>query len=147
MGEIFPEVSGVVRLDLLSSSSRFRGLTFPFEDPPRVAVRPHTRTPVALHATLAHELVHLLQPPRGSVPGGERSCDLYALARAGRLFPHPPAYLRLPREAAREWPRWAPLAEDLAREALRRRAEGERRYLLGWERRFREALRAAPPVA
>lgn len=138
----FPELRGVVRLDLLASTSRYRGLTFPTEDPPRVAVRPHTRTPVALHATLAHEFVHLLQPPRGTVPGGERSCDLWALARVGALFPHPPAYLRLPRGVASEWGRWAPLGEALAQEYLRRRSEGDRHYIVGWERRLREEVRS-----
>lgn len=137
----FPELSGTVRLDLLASSSRYRGLTFVTERPPRVAVRPHTRTPVALHATLAHEFVHLLQHPLGPLPGGERSCDLFALARVGRVFPHPPAYLRLPREVARTWERWAELAESLARESIEARGRGERRYIVGWERRLREEAR------
>lgn len=141
----FPELARAVRLDVLPSSSRVRGLAFPLERPPRVAVRPHTRTPVALQATLAHELVHLLQPPLGTVPGGERSCDLYALARVGDLFPHPPFYLRLPREAAREWGRWAPVARELAQKAWARRASGERRYIVAWERAFRERTRASPP--
>ncbi len=137
----FPELSGTVRLDLLPSASRYRGLTFVTERPPRVAVRPHTRTPVALHATLAHEFVHLLQHPLGPLPGGERSCDLFALARVGRAFPHPPAYLRLPREVARTWDRWAELAEHLARESIEARERGERRYIVGWERRLREEVR------
>ncbi len=142
VGEAFPELAGrEVRLDLLSSASRYRGLTFPLERPPRVAVRPHTRTPLALHATLAHEFVHLLQPPHGTIPGGERSCDLYALARVGSRFPHPPAYLRLPRGLAREWAGWAARAELLAQESLRRREAGERRYIVEWERRLGEEFR------
>jgi hypothetical protein len=141
VASFFPEVVGPVRLDVLPSAYRVRGLAFPLERPPRIAVRPHTRTPVALRATLAHELVHLMQHPRGPVPGGERACDLVALARVGARYPHPPFYLRLPREAAREWPRWAPLAQELAQEALERRRSGERRYLVGWEERFRARTR------
>lgn len=137
----FPELRGPVRLDLLPSTSRYRGLTFPTERPPRVAVRPHTRTPDALHATLAHEFVHLLQPPHGEVPGGERACDLHALARVGRLFPHPPFYLRLPRGVAVDWARWAPLAQELASQALVRRAQGERRYIVAWEEALSSAYR------
>lgn len=140
----FPELGPEVRLDLLPSSYRVRGLAFPRERPPRIAVRAHTRTPVALQATLAHELVHLLQHPLGPVPGGERSCDLYALARVGARYPYPPFYLRLPREAAREWPRWAAAAQELAQRALRERAQGERRYIVAFERRFRELARSAP---
>lgn len=142
----FPELPPDVRLDLLPSSYRVRGLAFPVERPPRVAVRPHTRTPVALRATLAHELCHLIQHPFGPVPGGERSCDLYALARVGARFPHPPFYLRLPREVARDWERWAPLAQELAQEALRRRGEGERRYLVAWERSLRSRTAAPTPL-
>jgi hypothetical protein len=138
----FPELKGPVRLDLLPSSSRYRGLTFPGERPPRVALRPHTRTPMALHATIAHEFVHLLQPPHGIVPGGERACDLHALARVGRLFPHPPFYLRLPPGMAVDWPRWAPLAQQLATEALQRRSSGERTYIVAWEQRMKGAYRA-----
>lgn len=144
MAAFFPELRRDVRLDLLPSSARVRGLAFPLERPPRVAVRPHTRTPVALQATLAHELCHLIQHPFGPVPGGERSCDLYALARVGDRYPHPPFYLRLPREAAREWERWAPLAREMAVEALRRRGAGERRYIVAWEREFRARTREAP---
>ncbi|MDE1835590.1 MAG: hypothetical protein KGJ23_03125 [Euryarchaeota archaeon] len=137
----FPELAGEVRLDLLPSSSRYRGLTFALERPPRVAVRPHSRTPIALRATLAHEFVHLLQPPHGDIPGGERSCDLYAMARVGSRYPHPPAYLRLPRGLARAWAQWAPLAQTLARESLERREAGERRYIVDWERRLRDAAK------
>jgi hypothetical protein len=49
---------------------------------------------ISYHA-IAHELVHLLQGVH-DIPRGERSCDLYALARHWTLNDRPPYYLRVP---------------------------------------------------
>ena len=54
--------------------------------------------------TVAHEFTHLLQA-RGLVPRGERSCDLWALARSPLLVDQPPSYLRLPRTCGTSRPR------------------------------------------
>jgi len=44
---------------------------------------------------IAHELVHLLQA-RKLVPGGEKTCDLYALARSPAVIDVAPFYLKVP---------------------------------------------------
>jgi len=101
-------------------------------DRPGVWVRPRRLD----YFTIAHEFTHLLQA-RGLVPGGERACDLWALARSPLLVDTPPSYLRLPKP----W-RWkrrlafaeAKLLHACARRAIEARDRGERRYLVGCER-------------
>jgi hypothetical protein len=97
---------------------------------------------LSLH-TIAHELVHLLQA-RGLVPGGERSCDLFALARDVTLVDAMPYYLRLPRELGDGggWlrPGFARPLHGMACEAVTLRASGHRRYILWFEDEVRGQL-------
>ena len=97
--------------------------------------------------TIAHELVHLLQG-RGLVPGGERSCDVFALARDVSLVDAMPYYLEIPANLAdREgWlrPGAARRLHDLAREAVARRSAGHRQYIRWFET---EAQRITMPSA
>jgi hypothetical protein len=90
---------------------------------------------LSLH-TIAHELVHLLQG-RGLVPRGERSCDLFALARDLTLVDALPFYLKVPPALGdrRGWlrPGSAAALHRLALEAVARRTRGERRYLRWFE--------------
>ena len=101
--------------------------------------------------TIAHEFVHLLQA-RGLAPQGERSCDLWALARTPLIIDCPPSYLALPRALRARRTVDAPTASLLcrmAREAIERREQGDRRYLARFEREFAAAWagkRAAAPV-
>lgn len=97
------------------------------------------------YQTIAHELVHLLQA-RGLVPMGERSCDLYSLARDPLLVDAAPVYLSIP--DAFVTPKGglvdrAPrIFHRTAREALRLREAGERRYIQWFERALAgEAMR------
>lgn len=93
------------------------------------------------YQTIAHELVHLLQG-RGLVPMGERSCDLYSLARDRILVDFAPVYLKIPdtfttskgelREGA------AGVLHRTAREAIRRRSSGERQYIRWFEKQLAE---------
>ena len=131
----FPELEEIdFELDLLPSSSWHLGVTEQFRDPPRVRLRPARPTNPSLTYVIPHEFTHLLQRPLRLVPQGERACDLYAMARAGKTFLVAPSYLRVPREARREWRRWAVPAAHLAHEALAARAAGSRTYLVRWER-------------
>jgi hypothetical protein len=96
------------------------------------------------HFTIAHEFTHLLQA-RGLVPGGERACDLWALARSPLLIDKPPGYLKLPRAlhyAQGLTPRAGELLHEAARRALAARAAGDRRYLQRFEREVAGALAA-----
>lgn len=136
----FPELERVsVRVGL----ARKRGiLGWGSLDPehPGIWVRPR----LLHHFTIAHELTHLLQAMK-QVPPGERACDLWALARSPLLVDHPPGYLRVPPVLRRRralTPAQALLLSRAAREAIARRARGERRYLAGFERELVAIARA-----
>lgn len=143
----FPELDALdFEVDLLPVSSRHLGLADPSRHPPRIRFRAARPTNPSLTYAIPHELTHLLQWPIRAVPRGERSCDLYAMARAGNRFLVPPGYLHVPRTAAEDWPRWQSSATALARDALRQRELGRRTYIVAWESSFRALVRAlAPP--
>ena len=88
--------------------------------------------------TIAHELMHLAQFNRSSIPSGERACDLHALARLPpRFIDDSPSYLNIPDKMRAKWTRErAELAHSLARRALEKRAEGLRSYIVWWEKEF-----------
>ncbi len=134
----FPELDALqFELDLLPSSSWVLGLADGDRRVPRIRIRPARPTNPTLTYTIPHELTHLLQRPLGTVPQGERSCDLFAMARVGDRFRVAPGYLRIPRSARLAWTGWAATAADLAREAVQRRSRGERTYIAWWEAAFR----------
>jgi hypothetical protein len=131
----FPELADrTVRVGL----ARKRGvLGWGSLDPerPGIWVRPRRLS----YFTIAHEFTHFLQARR-EVPGGERACDLWALARSPLLNDAPPGYLRLPgslRRCRRLSPAQATLLCQAARRAIAARESGERRYLLRFEREVR----------
>jgi hypothetical protein len=127
----FPEVSGItIRIGL----ARKRGvLGWGSLDPERPGIWLRPRR-IELF-TIAHEMTHLLQA-RTLVPRGERSCDLYALARSPLLIDSPPTYLKIPRRFKQTPMRTehAALLHRLARESLEARERGDRRYLDRFER-------------
>ena len=138
----FPELAdGTVRVGLAQK----RGvLGWGSLDPgrPGIWVRPRRLS----YFTIAHEFTHLLQARR-LVPGGERACDLWALARSSLINDVPPSYLRLPgslRRSRRLDPGPATFLCEAARRAIAARESGERRYLLRFEREAREALAEGP---
>jgi hypothetical protein len=149
----FPELDGTtIKVGLTRSAA---GLAS--RDEPWIWLNPRRLT----RHTIAHEFVHLLQG-RGLVPNGEKSADLYALARDLFLVDDLPYYLALPRSLKNS--RTASPAEvdrllhQVARESLARREAGHRTYLRWFEgevetrwEQFAETrapnLRAAAPPA
>jgi hypothetical protein len=129
----FPELDDLaLRIGLTRSAAGFAEI-----EGDRLWLNPHR---LSLH-TIAHELTHLLQG-RGLVPRGERSCDLFALARNVTLVDALPYYLKVPRKLADHhgWlkPGAAAVLHELAVAAKARRESGERRYLLWFETRAGE---------
>lgn len=95
---------------------------------------------LTLHV-IAHELTHLLQA-RGLVPGGERACDLHALARHPSLNDVQPNYLELPGTLfdprGRTERGWPSVLHAWARRALDERAHGRRTYIRWFETEIAE---------
>lgn len=100
---------------------------------------------LSLH-TIAHELVHLLQGRHG-IPAGERSCDLFALARHWTLIDTAPYYVRVPGAVVDEhgMVRFPRLVHDTAVEAVEMRQSGTRNYIAYFERTLEELVRTPRP--
>jgi hypothetical protein len=146
----FPELEGItVRVGLVRKAGVL-GWGSLHPDHPGIWVRPRRLDLF----TIAHEFTHLLQA-RGLVPRGERACDLWALARSPLVIDTPPGYLRVPDALRRRRAltvRDAALLHRAALRALEARANGERTYLLRFERELASDLAAsgaseAPPAA
>jgi hypothetical protein len=97
--------------------------------------------------TVGHELMHLVQG-LGTVPNGERACDVFTLARSIKFCDSKPYYLKVPRaflaEDRRIMPGMQMVMHMVAKEAVRRRKDGERNYIRWFERElasYAEALR------
>ena len=96
--------------------------------------------------TMAHELMHLAQFNSNGIPGGERACDIHALARLPpRYIDDSPSYLVVPRGLRGGWcPSAAKMAHGLARKAVILRANGLRRYASWWESEFERRWGSRP---
>lgn len=94
--------------------------------------------------TISHEFVHLLQGKQG-VPGGERSCDLFSLARDWTLNDTAPSYVRVPMEFQDMYgniqPCYAKLICDTARRAIELRGSGMRNYVVYFEKTLSDLAR------
>ncbi len=119
-GLVFQSNSGKVKLMVDVHRSRKGGWKYP------------------TYWTLAHEFMHLVQFNDDNIPGGERAIDIYALARTPpRLIDDSPSYLVVPDDIRDSWNlQHAELANRLAKEALRKRDSGVRRYAVWWEDEF-----------
>src|SRR5207237_363706 len=86
----FPELDGVTIKVGLTKRRNILGPATLSGDP-CIWIRPrHIRRFV-----IAHEFTHLLQA-RKLVPGGEKTCDLYALTRGAAVIDFAPTYLTIP---------------------------------------------------
>lgn len=92
--------------------------------------------------TIGHELTHLTQGlaqiPRSErhkgartrIPGGEKQCDIWTLARSRLFCDEAPSYLRLPRRIRENWPPYAAKVRALCRAAIKKR--GKTRLYIRW---------------
>lgn len=97
--------------------------------------------------TIAHELTHMVQHHLRTIPYGERSCDLWTLARSPALNSTPPCYLHLPPGLRRGWDRTsARYCHDLASMAIVERRNGRRQYIKWFEARLDEIHRARSEI-
>jgi hypothetical protein len=129
--QYFPELAGTqIKIGLARGAQGYASL-----EEPLIWLNPRGLS----YQTIAHELVHLLQG-RGLVPMGERSCDLYSLARDRMLVDYAPVYLEIPQTFTTDRGELrdgaAGVLHRTACEAIRRRAEGERRYIRWFEKQL-----------
>lgn len=97
------------------------------------------------HHTIAHEFIHLLQG-KGGLPTGEKSCDLFSLARHWTLNDTAPYYVKIPPELVDKWgkirPAHARLIFEVARHAVELRRSGKRHYIAYFEKALSNLTRS-----
>jgi hypothetical protein len=85
---------------------------------------------------IGHEFTHLLQG-MGKVPAGERSCDVFTLARSIEFCDQGPNYLKIPKRLLDEKgfirKELRGLVHETAKAAVLRRKAGKRRYISWFE--------------
>ncbi|MGI0091625.1 MAG: hypothetical protein ACREBS_07950 [Nitrososphaerales archaeon] len=91
-----------------------------------------------LPSVLAHETMHAVQHLERSVPFGERSCDVFMLARLPpELYPKTrDFYVKVPQRILSYHPE---LIKEIAREALKKRERGIRNYIVWFESELKAA--------
>ncbi len=80
--------------------------------------------------TIGHELTHLVQglshldDPAANerIPGGEKQCDIWTLARSELFCDDAPTYLKLPPAIRANWPQYAKPIRTLCLAAIEKRA-------------------------
>jgi hypothetical protein len=91
--------------------------------------------------TIAHEFVHLLQRRGTGIPQGERSCDVFSLARHWTLNDVGPNYVKIPPTLIETDGTLAPAAarvvHQVAADAVEKRRSGLRNYIAYFESRLR----------
>ena len=102
--------------------------------------------------TIGHEFTHLLQglskshSGRGKlkhdrrIPGGEKQCDIWTLARSSLFCDDAPTYLKLPRAVRGNWPAYARAVRRLCIAALEKR-KTYRLYMRWLESRIKDLSR------
>jgi hypothetical protein len=90
---------------------------------------------------MGHELTHLLQEI-GKVPKGERSCDIYALARRIEFCDEAPNYVKVPKRLLDEKrfirKEYRGLVHETAKTALEMRKLGKKKYISWFEKNLVE---------
>ena len=149
----FPELSG--KLVTVGYTRKHLGsatVTYRKGDISRLVIRLRVRK--LTYQTLGHELTHLIQglahaerletdvaAGRGSIPSGEKPCDIWTLARHELFCDDAPTYLRLPRIIRASWPDYAAAVRLLCLTAIDKRTS-YRRYIQWLEAEIQKLAQA-----
>jgi hypothetical protein len=109
--------------------------------------------------TIGHELTHLAQGLtragakarrvlKTRIPGGEKQCDVWTLARSPLFCDEAPTYLRLPKDVRENWDHYAERIRALCIAAIDKRKD-ERFYIRWLEAQIRMLAKknaAGPPA-
>jgi hypothetical protein len=106
------------------------------------------------YQTIGHEFMHLSQGlgragaklPRGAktrIPGGEKQCDIWTLARSRLFCDEPPTYLQLPKPLIENWSLYARPIRSLCIAAIKKR-QTNRFYIRWLESEIKRLARSTP---
>jgi len=154
----FPELQGKV-ITIGHTRSNLGAAIVPRRSGPQTRWMIRLKVKGLSYNTIGHELTHLTQgisqiaPSerhkafRSRIPGGEKQCDIWTLARSGLFCDDPPTYLKVPRRIREDWPQYAGHVRTLCRAAIRKREKS--RFYIRWlegelRRLAREPLKERP---
>ncbi len=150
----FPELEG--KTVTVGYTRSYLGTAFvPAEVETRASMGIRLRARNLVYNTIGHELTHLVQglghvslkravAPLSKIPGGEKQCDIWTLARSALFCDDAPTYLRLPRVVRENWPRYAEAIRFLCIAAIEKRRT--HRFYIQWlERQIRLIARGLTP--
>ena len=94
-----------------------------------------------VYNTIGHELTHLVQGlslraqkrspmDRTRIPGGEKQCDIWTLARCDLFCDDAPTYIKLPCEVRENWSHYAPAVRSICIAAIEKRSHY--RFYIRW---------------
>ena len=132
MQEIFPELNMKQRLRIKNLKSAIASYD---QRAMRIDIDPRPFSPdtnYLLTSVLAHETMHALQYVKRTIPYGERSCDLYMLARLPTEF-YPRKrefYVKVPQRILSRAP---DRIKETAERAIQLRNSGTRNYIVWFE--------------
>jgi hypothetical protein len=141
LAPMFPELDGV---SLQVRTKRLRGTIAQYDSRSnRIDIDPTSFEPDSnnlLPSVLARETMHALQNFDRSIPYGERSCDIYTLARLpDGMFPRTrDFYVKVPQKILSANPA---IIRTTAVQALERRSNGVRNYIIWFEDELRRVSR------
>ena len=139
---LFPELEGV---SLRIRMKKLRGSVAEYDHRSlRIDIDPRHFEQDAnnlLPSVLAHETMHAVQHIDRRVPYGERSCDVYTLARLpDEFFPRiKDFYVKVPQKVLSRQPG---LIRETANKAIQLRAMGMRNYIVWFEKELEKISRA-----
>jgi hypothetical protein len=86
--------------------------------------------------TIGHELMHLVQGI-GDIPQGEKSCDVFTIARGSLFLDRPPTYIRIPKRIKDNWETYREEIHRLCVGSLELRKK-RKRYMVWLEREIKK---------
>jgi hypothetical protein len=86
--------------------------------------------------TIGHELMHLVQGV-GDIPQGEKSCDVFTIARGSLFLDRPPTYIRIPKRIKDNWEKYRGEIHRLCVESLELRKK-RKKYMVWLERQIKK---------
>jgi len=131
----FPELDGK-RITIGYTQAHLGSALLPRHPTPESRLTIRLKVRKLTYGTIGHELTHLAQglsrqsAPATRIPGGEKQCDIWTLARSRLFCDDAPSYLRLPRAVREEWPRYAKPVRSLCIAAIEKRKTF--RFYLKW---------------
>jgi len=86
--------------------------------------------------TIGHELMHLVQGT-GDIPQGEKSCDVFTIARDSLFLDRPPTYIKIPKRIKDNWEKCRGEIQRLCVESLELRKK-RKKYMVWLEREIKK---------